>query len=369
MKQRLASLDAFRGLTIAGMILVNNPGDWSRIYRPLLHAEWHGWTPTDWIFPFFLFIMGVAMALSFRRRVEGGAAKAALWAKVLRRTAILFGLGLILSGWPRFDLAGIRIMGVLQRISICYLIVCATILILPRQRHQWLVMAALIAVYLAVMYGLNVPGYGRGVLTPEGHAGGYIDRLILGQRHLWRGGSFDPEGLVTTLPAILTAFLGLQFGRVLLARESHHDRLRHWLIWSGVLIAAGLIANLLIPINKQLWTPSYALFMAGLGGLFLAACYWLMDVRGWRRWFAPFVMLGMNPLIIFWLSGVLVRSMILIKVGGGDGQTSLWRWLYLEGLAFWLPDYPASLAFALANVAFWLLVAWGLYRRRWFVRV
>ncbi len=367
--KRLTSLDAFRGLTIAGMILVNNPGDWSHVYRPLLHAEWNGWTPTDWIFPFFLFIMGVAMALSLRVRIETADRKA-VWIKIIRRTVILFGLGFVLSAYPRFDLANVRIMGVLERIALCYLAVSAIMVLLPRNRDQWLVMGGLIGVYLLIMYGLNVPGYGRGVLTPEGHAGGYIDRLILGEQHLWRGTKiYDPEGLVTTLPAILTTFLGLQFGKVIVRYKEHQDRVFHWLLLGAILLITGILLDYLIPINKQLWTPSYSIFMAGLGGLFLGICYWLIEIKGRVKWSAPFVMLGMNPLIIFWFSGFMVRNLSLLKISTETGKTSVLRWLYAQGYASWLPDYPASLAFALTNVAFWLLVAWFMYRRRWFVKI
>jgi len=369
-KKRLLSLDAFRGLTIAAMILVNNPGDWSHVYWPLLHARWNGWTPTDWIFPFFLFIMGLAMALSLKRREAGGASRAELWKQVFKRTAVLFGLGLMLNGYPRFDLAHLRIMGVLQRIALCYLVVSTVLLALPRRRHQWLAMAAIIALYLGIMYGVDVPGHGRGVLTAEGHASGYIDRLILGAAHLWSGTRvYDPEGLVSTLPAIFTTFLGFWFGRVLVERPSHRDRLRQWLIYAAGLLVAGQLAHFIMPINKQLWTPSYVLFMCGLGGLFLAGCYWLIEVRGRAKWSRPFVMLGRNSLFIFWLSGFLVRNLLLIKFTTADGPKSLWNLLYLKSYAPLFSAINASLAFALTNVAFWLLVAWLLYRRRWFIKI
>ncbi|UCH09368.1 MAG: DUF5009 domain-containing protein, partial [Fidelibacterota bacterium] len=260
--KRLTSLDAFRGLTIAGMILVNNPGDWSHVFRPLLHAEWNGWTPTDWIFPFFLFIMGVAMALSLRVRIETVVHKSAVWLKIFKRTLLLFGLGLVLSafrtydvsmvrlliillvlivlavgvilfarlrysdaeerrtavadivngalpfvilgvilaGFYSFNFATVRIPGVLQRIALCYLIVSAVMVLLPRSRDQWIAMCLMILLYLGIMYLLYVPGFGRGIWTAEGHASGYIDRLVLGETHLWRSTKvYDPEGLVTTL--------------------------------------------------------------------------------------------------------------------------------------------------------------------------
>ncbi|UCD37191.1 MAG: DUF5009 domain-containing protein [Fidelibacterota bacterium] len=430
-KQRLASLDAIRGLTIAGMILVNNPGDWSHVFRPLLHAEWNGWTPTDWIFPFFLFIMGVAMALSLRVRIETLEHKAAVWLKIFKRTVLLFGLGLVLSafrvydvslvkflgiflvlallvaglfaylrlrfdtaeergaearrifnatlfwvllavllaGFYSFNFSNVRIPGVLQRIALCYLVVSAMMVLLPRPRDQWIAMGALILVYLVIMYGLYVPGHGRAVWTPEGHASGYIDRLVFGLKHLWSGtrdAGYDPEGIVTTLPAVLSVFLGLQFGKVLVRVQDHKERLFQWLALGSFLTVLGLTLDFLIPINKQLWTPTYSIFMAGLGGLLLAGCYWLIDMQGTDKWARPFVMMGMNPLIIFWFSGFLVRNMFLVKVG----DTNLRHWLYVNGFTSWLGDTNlASLAFALSNVIFWLLVGWFMYRRRWFVKI
>ncbi len=352
------------------MILVNNPGDWSHVYAPLRHAQWHGWTPNDWIFPFFLFIMGVALPLSFRRYTGAPDERRAMWLRIGRRASILFGLGLILSGYPRFDWTEIRIMGVLQRISLCYLAVAALMITVPRIRDQWLVMGGLIAVYLAVSWGVNVPEHGRGVLTSDGSAVAYLDRLVLGQRHLWGHRPYDPEGLLSTLPAILSTYLGLAFGRVLLTTDDKQQVLNTWFTWSALLLVAGLIAdNLIIPVNKQLWTPSYALLMAGFGGVFLAACYWLIEVRSSRAWARPFIMLGLNPLIIFWLSGFVVRNLTLIKFETATGTVSLWSLLFLKGFATWLPPYPASLAFALTNVAFWLLMAGLLYRRQWFIKV
>ena len=208
---RLVSLDVFRGITIAGMVLVNNPGTWSSIYWPLQHAEWHGWTPTDLVFPFFLFIVGVSITLAFARRVEEGSVKRDLYLKVLKRSAIIFGLGLFLNGFPYFQLGTIRIAGVLQRIAICYLI-ASLIFLTTRARTQLLIAVALLIAYCLVMTNLAAPGYAPGDLSKEGSIASFIDRVILRQ-HIWRQGRvYDPEGLLSTIPAVATTLLGILTG-------------------------------------------------------------------------------------------------------------------------------------------------------------
>ena len=236
--------------------------------------------------------------------------------------------------------------------------------------NEWLAMGCLSWLYVGIMWGENVPACGRGVRTAEGHADGLVDRLILGQEHLWRARSYDPEGTVSTLPAILSAFLGLQFGRVLIEHSDHQARINKWLLYSATLMFIGLLAdNLIIPVNKQLWTPSYAILMGGIGGFLLTVTYWIIDVKGYQNWSRLFAMMGMNPLFIFWFSGFLVRTLMIIKIDTAAGEKSLWSLLYLRGWGAMLPDYPASLAFALTNVAFWLLIGWVMYRQRWFIKI
>ena len=351
------------------MILVNNPGSWAHIYAPLRHAQWNGWTPTDVIFPFFLFIMGVAMTLSLRARQVTAIGRRALLAKVVRRSILIFLLGLFLNGYPGFDLAQLRIMGVLQRIALCYLVVAGGALLLSR-RGQWVLMGGLLLAYQGIIMGIPVPGFARGDLTLEGNAAMYLDRLILGAGHLYRQG-YDPEGLVSTLTAALTTFLGLQFGLVLNAVQDHRDRLRRWLAWGGGLTAMGLVVGIWLPVNKQLWSPSYVLLMSGLAGLSFALCTWLVELRGpiWARLARPFVMLGMNALVIFAGSGLLVRTLMHINIDFPAGPVSAWAWGYQAVFAPLLPAQLASLAFALTNVAFWLGLAWWMYRRKWFVKI
>jgi predicted acyltransferase len=307
------------------------------------------------------------VALYLRLTVEDASLRWQKAREMWQASAFFVVLGVVLAGFYSFNFSTVRIPGVLQRIALCYLVVSAMLVLLPKSRDRWIAMTGLIVVYLIIMYLVNVPGHGRGVFTAEGHASGYIDRLVLGAKHLWRGTKvYDPEGLVTTLPAVLSTFLGLQFGRVLVHVSDHKERLFQWLALGSFLTVLGLTLDFLIPINKQLWTPTYSIFMAGLGGLFLTGCYWLIDVKGKTAWAQPFVMMGMNPLIIFWFSGFLVRNMSLIHVG----ESNVRNWLYVNGYTSWMGDTNiASLLFALSNVVFWLLVGWLMYRRRWFVKV
>lgn len=367
MANRLTSLDAFRGLTIAGMILVNTPGSWRYVYAPLRHAEWHGWTPTDLIFPFFLFIVGVAMSFSLGRRVERGDSPAQLYGKVVRRALIIYAIGLFLSGFPSFDWGTIRILGVLPRIAIVYLIASVVVLNL-RPRGQAIVASVLLLGYWVLMTLVPVPGYGAGDLSVEGNLAAYVDRFFL-DGHMWRE-TWDPEGLVSTIPAVATALLGALAGRLLRSGLDRRE-ITAWLFvagWAG--IVAGQIWGQVFPINKGLWTSSYVLFTAGAAASCLAVCYWLIDVQGWKRWAMPAVVLGKNPLAIFAASTLLVKILVRVRVPVvGDETTSMYNWIYEALFVPWAGEMNGSLAFALAHVLLWSGAAWFLYRRKIFLKV
>jgi len=361
---RLESLDAFRGLTIAGMILVNNPGSWSHVYPPLLHAEWHGWTPTDLIFPFFLFIVGVSMPLSFGKRMARGDSRKELMGHVLLRSLILFGLGIFMAAFPRFDILNVRIMGVLQRIGLVYLFAAPAFLFLSR-KMRGLALAVLLLGYWALLTLVPVPGYGPGDLSPEGNLGAYLDRLILGD-HLWRE-MWDPEGLLSTLPAIGTTLLGIHAGEWIRDTASR-SRVALGLVGAGVVgLAVGALWNLAFPINKGLWTSSYVVFTGGAAGVLLGVMFWGMEVREWKGWAKPFVIYGMNAIAVFVASGLLARLMGIWKVGA-EGE-SVKVWIYETLFASWAGPLNGSLAFALAYVLFWLGLMWVLYRRRIFIKI
>jgi predicted acyltransferase len=369
--ERLRSLDAFRGITIAGMLLVNNPGTWSAIHPPLRHAEWHGWTPTDLIFPFFLFIVGVSITFSFAARVAQGAERTDLMLSAVRRSAILFGLGLFLHAFPNFfDLSTLRIPGVLQRIAIVYLIAAALVLHL-RRRGQIAATVLLLLGYWAAMVLVPVPGGEAGSLEPGRDLGAWIDRAVFGEAHLWKSSrTWDPEGLFSTLPAVATTLLGVFTGLWLRSPRSALQRAGGLLAAGAAGVAVGLAWDQAFPINKPLWTSSYVVFTAGLACWFLAACYWLIDIRGWRRWALPFTVFGVNAIAAFFLSSLFARVITLIRVGPEGAQVTLKGWFYANAVVP-LFDRPenASLAFALCFVLFWLGLMTILYRRRIFIKV
>ena len=366
---RLASVDVFRGLTMAAMVIVNTPGDWGQVYAPLLHAEWNGWTPTDLIFPFFVFIVGVSIVLS-RRSVSSVLV-------IGRRAALLYGLGLLLALYPSFHFSTVRIMGVLPRLAVCYFAAALVYRAVAsrdetgRVRATLGAAAALLVAYWALLRWVPPPGGVAGDLTPSGNLGAWIDRAILGEAHLWRQSrTWDPEGLLSTVPAIATALTGVAAG-VVLRGSSTADRKIFMLTSAGVLCAAaGLVWGERFPINKNLWTSSYVLFTSGLASVALAASFWIVDCRDLRRYFRPLIVLGTNALALFVVSGWLVKTLLLVKVSGPAGTPgSLYAWVYSQGFAPFAAPKNASLFFALAALGLlYGLLEW-LYRRRWFLRV
>ena len=367
---RLVSLDVFRGVTIMGMILVNNPGTWAAIYPPLKHAAWHGWTPTDLVFPFFLFIVGVAIPLAFTKRLARGAERGDLVRKTVKRAVVLFGIGLGLAfysrGW-RFlagegiDLSDFRILGVLQRIALCYL--GASLLFLyTSARTQLIVGGAILLGYWVAMTWVPVPGIGAGHLdVPAETLAAWVDRLLLGQ-HLWAGADklWDPEGVLSTLPAIVTTLLGVAAGRFLGADGLTPTEKAAWLMATGVVLAAaGGMWGWVFPINKALWTSSYVLLTGGFAFSGLGVCYWVADVQGRRGWPRPFVIYGVNALLVFVGSSVLAQTFARIQVGSG----SLQSWIHRTVFAPLGPPELGSLLFALAWVAGWFLILRVLYNR------
>src|SRR5258708_30081476 len=271
--QRLVSLDAFRGATMALMVLVNTPGDGEHVYGPLRHAEWNGWTPTDVVFPSFMWIVGVALTLSLGRRIAAGVSRAQLLTQAFRRALIIYALGLLVYAFPDFNLSTQRLLGVLQRIAICYFIAVA-IYLFTRVRGQIVWIVSLLAGYWLLMALVPVPGCDAGRLDVEGNLAHYIDRIVLGAHNYAQTKTWDPEGIVSTLPAIATVLFGMMAGHIL-RLERRLSRRTAWLLaLGGILIAAGLICNTWLPINKKLWTSPFALFMAGIEFAIFLSMLW-----------------------------------------------------------------------------------------------
>jgi predicted acyltransferase len=360
---------------MAAMLLVNNPGDWNHLYRQLDHAAWNGWTCTDLIFPFFLWIVGVAMPLSMGRRLEAGEPRSkAVW-RLVRRSVIIIGLGLALNGFPYYHWSTLRLPGVLQRIGVCVL-AAGLIFLFTRIRGQIIAIIGLLTGYWLLMALMPVPGWGHGLLTEHGNFSEYVDSLVL-HGHVWRETKpYDPEGVISTLPAIATVLFGILAGHLLRSRQSPAQK-TVWLFGAGsFLILAGQIMNFWLPINKKLWTSSYAVFMAGMATVLFAVCYWLVDARGCKRRAQPFAIYGMNAITVFVLTGLLGRISTLIPAGIQDGHPIVLKtWLFarlktgFECVAGPLATPEnSSLLYALGYVALMYGVALFMYRRKWFVR-
>lgn len=371
-KERLISLDVFRGMTVAGMLLVNNPGTWSAIYWPLGHAEWHGWTPTDLIFPFFLFIVGVTTDLSLRGRDSHDAVR-----KILRRGSLIVLFGLLLSAFPffwwgkipgvedpaflqriawRFD--HLRFPGVLQRIGIVYMI-AGLITLKTTRKQQIVIIAAILLGYWAIL--------SRGPLEPpEATVAAAVDRATIGEKHLWaQSKTWDPEGPLSTIPAVATAMFGL-----LAAAPIRERNVRKLLLWGVGGLAVGWAWGLVFPINKGLWTSSYTVFAAGFACVVLAFCIWLIDLRKVQWWTRPFVIYGVNPMVAFLGSGLMARLIgSLIKVDVGGKTLSLQAASYqLFYEPYFAPKF-ASLLWAISFVGVWLAILWVFYRKNWILKV
>lgn len=374
-RDRLASLDAFRGFAVASMMLVNNPGDWSHVHSPLLHAPWNGWTFTDLVFPFFLFIAGVSLALSTDRRLRDGTAPSALIAQFARRALVIFAVGLALNGFPAYDFATIRIPGVLQRIALC-VVVAAPFAALGSHRAVAAGIAGLLLAYSVPMLLVPVPDeagvVAAGVLEPGRDFGSWLDRLALGP-HLWsQSRTWDPEGITSTLPAAASLLFGVLAGRWLLAPGRPAAKASALFLSGLAALAAGLaLDGVPFPINKNLWTPTYCVFMTGWSLVAFAAFVAVMDAgpsaaarRSARTVMLPLTIFGMNALFLFALSGFVGRILVHAHVDG----MPLKAWLFAPLRALPVPPADASLAWAIAFDLAMFAVAWGMWRMRWFVK-
>lgn len=377
--QRLLSLDFFRGLTVAAMILVNNPGSWGHIYAPLEHAEWHGCTPTDLVFPFFLFIVGVSIAYAMGSKKEDPTTHQQLILKAFKRGLILFGLGLLLAIFPRkfvdFDLLeaikNVRIPGVLQRIGVVFFISAILFLKLSEKNIFRTIIIILIS-YWALMTFVPVPGIGYANLEKETNLGAWLDRTILTEAHLWKSAkTWDPEGVLSTLPAIATGLFGILVGVYLKRKDIEPGHKIAWLFSVGtVSVLAGLLWDLQFPINKALWTSSYVLYTGGLATIVLALSYWIIDINNYNRFTKPFVVYGVNAITVFFISGLMPRLLNMIKITLPDGgQTGALSWFYQTLFVPYFSPINASLAYAIVFILFFYVILWIMYKKNIIIKV
>ncbi len=375
---RLLSLDVFRGATIAGMMLVNNPGDWGHVYAPFRHAAWNGWTYTDTIFPFFLWIVGVAMTFSFAKRMERGDDRKKLTLHVLQRSAIIFLIGLLLNGIPfgllfghTFSFSTMRIPGVLQRIALCYLVTGLIVLKTEWRTQAWIAAALLICYWLAVAL-IPVPGYGAGILEPTGSLAWYIDSSLL-SGHTWSGApapGFDPEGILSTVPAIGSTLFGVLTGHLLRSGKSSEEKLIRMFVYGNGLLLAGIVLDNWFPINKNLWSSSYVLLMAGLAMNVLGTLYWIIDVRKIQRWSKPFAIYGLNAITMFFLAGLFGRLSWILKGTNDLGeQITLKSWYYNTLFLPLASPMVASFAHSMFYVLLLYAIAYVMYKQHWVIKV
>lgn len=377
---RLISLDVFRGATIALMILVNNPGDWGNVYPPLLHAKWNGCTPTDLVFPFFLFIVGVSVTLSLTKRKERGDDLFKLVLQIFRRSFLIFFIGVFLNAYPDFNLSEVRILGVLQRIALVYFFI-SLIFLFTEWKTQVIISAILLLGYWALITLVPVPGIGmpnisqptiydpnlQKEIAPNIVA--WLDNKLLAG-HLWRSTKiWDPEGLLSTLPAIVTGLFGVLLGKFLRTKLDEFNKIIWIFFTANILIFTGLLWDLVFPMNKSLWTSSYVLFTAGLALHFFAMCYWLIDVKKIDWWIKPFVVYGTNAITVYtlsWIGGTFLRR---VKFDFYGTETSLRNFLYDNLFKPFFSPINASLAWAIFYVLFWLGIMWIFYKKKIFLKI
>jgi predicted acyltransferase len=363
---RLVSLDIFRGMTVAFMIIVNTPGSWEYVYPPLRHAEWHGCTPTDLVFPFFLFIAGISTFFSLKK--YGNEINGSSFLRIFRRMVTIFAVGLFLNIFPYFtrDYSTLRIMGVLQRIALAYGI-GAMICLLFRREHLWIVIAALLLLYWGLLLLLG----GQDPFSLQNNFPGKVDMAILGANHLYKGFGipFEPEGLFSTIPAIGTVIIGYFIGGMI-SKDSGSGKTVLKLLLFGVATAGlGYLWSMLFPLNKPLWTSSYVLYSAGLAMGVLALIYLIADVMKFQIWGTFFLVFGTNSLFSFFLSGIWTRLMLLIKVPSGESKITIYTWFFEKVCQPLAGNMNGSLMFALIQ----MLLIWGvvlvLYKRKILIRL
>jgi len=376
-KQRLLSLDFLRGLTVAAMILVNNPGSWGHIYAPLEHAEWNGCTPTDLVFPFFLWIVGVSIAFAMSSSKSDPSSHKKTIIKAVKRGLILYFLGFLLAIFgkllndPLHALQTVRLLGVLQRIGIVF-IISSIIFLKASQKTIFKTLIVILAVYWALMTFVPVPGVGYPNLEKETNLAAWIDRGVLTEAHTWaQSKTWDPEGVLSTLPAIGTCLFGILVGIWMRRKDVDNPTKVAWLFSAGIAsIVLGLLWDLQFPINKALWTSSYVLYAGGLAAVALALCYWIIDVQGYKKFTTPFVVYGVNAITVFFLAGLMPRVLNLIQVTQSDGtKTGILVRFYETCYTPFFSPVNASLVWAITYVLGFYVLLYFMYKKNIIIKV
>jgi predicted acyltransferase len=367
--KRIISVDIFRGMTVALMILVNNPGTWGAIYAPFRHAEWHGWTPTDLVFPFFLFIVGTSIVLAYHSKKENNNLDGAK-NKIIIRGLKLIGLGLFLAGFkytfPFFkSIFHLRFPGVLQRIGVVFIITAFLYLKFSWKTLIKVLIIILVSYWLMMMF-IPING-GMPLLTKDSNLAALIDLKIFGKAHIWKS-NYDPEGLLSTLPAVGTAIMGIFLGLILKMKNIKKEKKFFHILYIGMVSTAiGYFWGNYYPINKALWTSSYVLFSGGLAYLTYAAIYFVMEIAEIKNWGKAFIYYGSNAITIFFLSGFIAKSFYIIKL---NNSQSIHSFLYKTLFTSWI-DLPrlSSLAYAFSVIFFYYLLARYLYKKNIIIKV
>ncbi|WKL50276.1 DUF5009 domain-containing protein [Flavobacterium pectinovorum] len=421
-RERLISLDVFRGLTILLMTIVNNPGDWGNVYPPLLHAEWHGCTLTDLVFPFFVFIMGVAVPLAMPDKIYDQTT----FNKILVRSLRMFCLGIFFNFFGKIQLFGlegiplligrlaitisvgyalmgsfsskvknilafsilfiylflaysgieayhgVRLPGVLQRIAIVYFVV-SLLYLKTSQKTQIITGAVLLLGYWALMTLIPVPGFGAANLEKGTNLAAWLDSVLL-KGHMYRGTvTWDPEGILSTIPSIVNGIIGLLIGQILMREISKTQKATKIAIAGIALIIAGLLWNIVFPINKSIWTSSYVLYTTGLATTFLSILYYVIDIADYKKGFKPFLIWGVNPMIVFFTSQIIPQALVMIEFQNPhnpEEKINLLSYLYGFGIApFFTNPMTASLAGALVYVCIWTSILWIFYKNKLIFKV
>jgi predicted acyltransferase len=362
---RLVSLDVFRGITIAAMILVNFPGNEEFVYAPLNHTHWNGISPTDLIAPFFLFIVGVAIAFSYSKRLEAGVRPSDLYPKLIWRAAKIYLVGMflnVLGLFPDFNFADIRYTGTLHRIAIVFL-VCGLIFLNSRWRTQAIIAAVILVAYWLALYLIPTPGYGKVMLERDINLAQWIDQHFMPGRLYQK--VWDPEGILSTFPSIVTGITGMLAGRFLINVKSQEYRVM-WLFLAGFISTiVGVAWNWVFPLNENIWTSSFVLFTSGLAAMTLASCIFIVDILNYRKPFQFGVIYGMNAIAIYVLADIIALPFYVIKFGGSSLNEYFFNIFTSLGAA---PKF-VSMIYAIMYVGILFIPAYLLYRRKIFIRL